>query len=149
MNLLSLVRNTQCQDTSNNDKVVRLAGGITEDKGNRRFVGESVRAHFSYKFDGIWQLGEEADAAVFGQVPGQVKVRDLNGDNKITADDRMILGKETPDWTAGLRNQFTYKNWDMSFFVYTRQGAMFSNAYLNGTMGDIGSEKQNHSSVFT
>ena len=133
--------------TSNNDKVVKLAGGITEDKGNRRFVGESVRAHFSYKFDGIWQLGEEADAAVFGQVPGQIKVRDLNGDNKITADDRMILGKETPDWTAGLRNQFTYKNWDMSFFVYTRQGAMFSNAYLNGTMGDIGSEKQNHSSA--
>jgi TonB-linked SusC/RagA family outer membrane protein len=132
--------------TSNNDKVIKLAGGITEDKGNRRFVGESVRAHFSYKFDGIWQLGEEADAAVYGQVPGQIKVRDLNGDNKITADDRMILGKETPDWTAGLRNQFTYKNWDMSLFVYTRQGAMFSNAYLTGTMGDISSEKQNHSS---
>ena len=133
--------------TSNNDKVVRLAGGITEDKGNRRFVGESVRAHFSYKFDGIWQLGEEADAAVYGQVPGQVKVRDLNGDNKITADDRMIIGKETPDWTAGLRNQFTYKNWDMSFFVYTRQGAMFSNAYLDGTMGQISNEKNNHSSA--
>ena len=133
--------------TSNNDKVVKLAGGITEDKGNRRFVGESVRAHFSYKFDGIWQLGEEAEAAVFGQVPGQIKVRDLNGDDKITADDRMILGKETPDWTAGLRNQFTYKNWDMSFFVYTRQGAMFSNAFLMGTMGDVSSEKQNHSSA--
>ena len=59
----------------------------------------------------------------------------------------MILGKETPDWTAGLRNQFTYKNWDMSLFVYTRQGAMFSNAFLMGTMGDVSSEKQNHSSA--
>ena len=132
--------------TSNNDKVVKLAGGLTEDIGNRRFVGESVRAHYSYKFDGIWQLGEEADAAVFGQVPGQVKVRDLNGDNKINADDRMILGSETPDWTAGLRNQFSYKNFDFSFFMFTRRGAMFSNAYLNGTMGKITDHKTNHTS---
>ena len=132
--------------TSNNDKVVKLAGGLTEDIGNRRFVGESVRPHYSYKFDGIWQLGEEAEAAVFGQIPGQVKVRDINDDGKINASDRMILGKETPDWTAGLRNQLNYKNWDMSFFIYTRQGQMFSNAYLMGTMGDISSERYNSSS---
>ena len=118
---------------------------MTEDIGNRRFVGESVRPHYSYKFDGIWQLGEEADAAVFGQIPGQVKVRDINGDGKINADDRMILGKETPDWTAGLRNQLTYKNWDMSFFVYTRQGQMFSNAFLMASTGDISSERYNSS----
>jgi len=132
--------------TSNNDKVVRLAGGLTEDVGNRRFVGESVRAHYSYKFDGIWQLGEEAEAAVYKQVPGQIKVRDLNDDDKINSEDRMILGSETPDWTAGLRNQLNYKNFDFSFFMYTRQGAMFSNAYLMGTMGDVSSEKQNASS---
>ena len=58
----------------------------------------------------------------------------------------MILGSETPDWTAGLRNQLNYKNFDFSFFMYTRQGAMFSNAYLMGTMGDVSSEKQNASS---
>ena len=132
--------------TSNRDKVVKLAGGLTQDIGNGRFVGESVRAHYSYKFDGIWQLGEEAAAAVFGQVPGQVKVRDLDDDGKITLDDRMILGSETPDFTAGLRNQLSYKNFDLSFFMFTRQGAMFSNQYLMGTMGDITSEKTNHTS---
>jgi TonB-linked SusC/RagA family outer membrane protein len=131
--------------TANDDKVVKLAGGITEDIGNRRFVGESVRAHYSYKFEGIWQLGEEAEAAVFGQVPGQVKVADIDDSKTITSDDRTILGKETPDWTAGLRNQINYKNWDLSFFVYTRQGLMYSNAFLNGTFGDIASDRYNRS----
>ena len=131
--------------TANDDKVVKLAGGITEDIGNGRFVGESVRALYSYKFEGIWQLGQEAAAAEFGQEPGQIRVRDLNGDKKINSDDRMIVGKGTPDWTAGLRNQLNYKNWDLSFFVYTRQGAMYSNAFLNATYGDIASDRYNRS----
>ena len=131
--------------TANDDKVVKLAGGLTEDVGNARFVGESVRAYYTYKFEGIWQLGQEAAAAEFGQVPGQVRIRDLNGDKKINSEDRMIVGKGTPDWTAGLRNQLTYKNWDLSFFVYTRQGLMYSNAFLNGTFGDIASDRYNRS----
>ncbi len=132
--------------TANDDKVVKLAGGLTEDIGNARFVGESVKAYYTYMFEGIWQLGQEAQAAEFGQVPGQIRIRDLNGDKKINSDDRMIVGKGTPDWTAGLRNQFNYKNWDLSFFVYTRQGQMYSNAFLNGTYGDIASDRYNRSS---
>ena len=132
--------------TANDDKVVKLAGGITEDKGNKRFVGESVRALYSYKFEGIWQTDEVTEAAVFGQIPGQIKVKDVNGDDKINSDDRTIVGKGTPDWTAGLRNQISYKNWDMSFFMYTRQGLMYSNAYLNATFGDIASDRYNRSS---
>jgi TonB-linked SusC/RagA family outer membrane protein len=131
--------------TANDDKVVRLAGGLTEDIGNGRFVGESVRAYYTYKFEGIWQLGQEAEAAEFGQEPGQIRIRDLNDDKKINSDDRMIVGKGTPDWTAGLRNQLNYKNWDMSFFVYTRRGQMYSNAFLNATYGDIASDLYNRS----
>ena len=67
--------------TANKDKVVKLAGGITEDKGNGRFVGESVRAlYYTYKFEGIWQTDEATEAAVYGQIPGQVKVADVNDD---------------------------------------------------------------------
>ncbi|MDA0936946.1 MAG: SusC/RagA family TonB-linked outer membrane protein, partial [Bacteroidetes bacterium] len=131
--------------TSNNDKVVKLPGGLLEDKGNKRFVGESVKAQYSYKFLGIWQLGEEAAAAEYGQLPGQVKIMDLNNDKVINSDDRMILGKQTPDWTAGLRNQMNYKNWDLSFFIYTRQGLMYSNQFLLGTMGEVNSDRYNRS----
>jgi len=132
--------------TANKDKVIKLAGGITEDKGNGRFVGESVRAYYTYKFEGIWQTDEATEAAVYGQVPGQVKLADLNDDDKINSDDRTIVGKGTPDWTAGLRNQISYKNWDMSFFMYTRRGLMYSNNYLNATYGEINSDRYNRSS---
>ena len=132
--------------SANKDEVVKLAGGVTEDKGNGRFVGESVRAYYTYKFEGIWQTDETTEAAVYGQIPGQIKVTDVNEDGQINSDDRMIVGKGTPDWTAGLRNQISYKNWDMSFFMYTRKGLMYSNAYLNATYGDISSDRYNRSS---
>ncbi|MFT6810773.1 MAG: TonB-linked SusC/RagA family outer membrane protein, partial [Saprospiraceae bacterium] len=132
--------------TKNNDKVTKLAGGITEDIGNLRFVGESVFPFYSWEFDGIWQLDQAAEAAEFDQVPGQVRLVDLDNDGEITDADRKIVGKGTPDFIAGLRNKISYKNVDFSFFVYTRQGLMYNNQYLRGTFGDVGSDRYNRSS---
>jgi hypothetical protein len=42
--------------------------------------------------------------------------------------DRKILGTSRPDWVAGITNSFTYKNWDLSFFVYARIGNMYYGA---------------------
>lgn len=131
--------------TRNKDEVTKLAGGILQDIGNNRFVGESVRPHFTYKFDGIWQLDEAAQAAEYGQTPGHVRLVDLNEDGEITPDDRMIVGKETPDLLLGLRNKINYKNFDFSFFIYTRRGQMINNQYLRATYGDIGSDRYNRS----
>jgi hypothetical protein len=36
-----------------------------------RPTGKPVR---NYKLDGVWQIGEEADAAVFSRRPGDLKV---------------------------------------------------------------------------
>jgi hypothetical protein len=38
---------------------------------------------------------------------------------------------------------FYYKNWDLSFFIYTRQGVQFRNAMLSGTFGELGSSRYN------
>lgn len=150
LNTVNMVRsnfkwNTTITVTHNNDKVVKLAGGITEDIGNLRFVGESVKPVYSWVFDGIWQLDEADEAAIFKQKPGEVKLVDLNGDGAITADDRKILGSETPDLLLGIRNQVLYKNIDFSFFVYTRQGVMYDNQFLRGTFGEINSDRYNRS----
>jgi hypothetical protein len=45
---------------------------------------------------------------------------------------------------AGMNNTFTYKNWDLSCFIYTRQGVLFRNSLLQGTMGELGSNRYNH-----
>lgn len=132
--------------TSNQDKVVKLADGQTEDVGNLRFVGESVKPIYSWEFDGIWQTSEADIAESFGQEPGHVKLVDHDGDGQITPDDRVILGSQAPSLLMGIRNQVNYKNFDLSFFVYTRQGVMYYNSFLAGTFGDLASDRYNRSS---
>lgn len=134
--------------SKNHNEILELYGGtITRDIANRLFVGESLRSNYYYEFDGIWQLDEAEEAETFGQVPGSIKVVDQNGDGKISSsadeDDRIVLGNELPDWMAGITNVFNYKQWDLSFFIYTRQGVQFRNAMLSGTFGELGSSRYN------
>ncbi len=50
--------------------------------------------------------------------PGMLKWKDLNGDGTITPDgDRQVIGNANPDFTGGWSNQFTYKSFDLSFFM--------------------------------
>ncbi|MCO5235963.1 MAG: TonB-dependent receptor [Chitinophagaceae bacterium] len=135
----------------NNNKILQLYGGDnTEDKGNKWFVGYSLKSNYYYQFDGIWQLDEADEAAVYGQVPGSVKVVDQNKDQKImTSDDeakedRVVLGTELPKFTLGMTNRFSYRDWDLSFFIYYRNGTQFKNSMLAGTFGDYGNNRYNH-----
>jgi TonB-dependent starch-binding outer membrane protein SusC len=134
--------------SKNHNEILELYGGtITQDIANKLFVGKSLKSNYYYEFDGIWQLDEVEQAKTYGQVPGSIKVVDQNGDGKITssadADDRIVLGNELPDWIAGITNVFYYKNWDFSFFIYTRQGVQYRNAMLSGTFGELGSSRYN------
>jgi hypothetical protein len=134
--------------STNHNEILELYGGtVTQDIANSLFVGESLKSHYYYEFDGIWQLDEADEAAVYKQVPGSVKVVDQNNDDKISSgtneDDRIVLGNELPKWMAGINNTLNYKNWDFSVFVYTRQGVMFRNSLLSGTMGELGSNRYN------
>jgi TonB-linked SusC/RagA family outer membrane protein len=141
----------------NDNEVVELYDGLTQDIGNNRFVGESTKPIYSYEFGGIWQLGEETEAESFGQSPGGVKVidqltEDTDGDGVndaadgvINADDRIIIGSQIPRWIMGIKNTFNYKQFDLSCLVYTRQGVMFENNYMKGTFGDLAGDRYNRS----
>ncbi|MGY5353349.1 SusC/RagA family TonB-linked outer membrane protein [Wenyingzhuangia sp. IMCC45467] len=94
-------------------------------------VGESIGSIYDYEFDGIWQLDEEAEAASYGQRPGQVKVKDLNNDGQITPDDRKVIGQVTPKWTGGITNTFDYKDFDFSFMVNISQGNKIMSNFHN------------------
>ena len=45
---------------------------------------------------------------------------DINNDGKIDGNDRSIVGKSRPRWSGGWRNTFTYKEWELSCFIYAR-----------------------------
>jgi len=62
---------------------------------------------------------------------GKARVKDLNGDGAITADDRMVLGSQLPLWIGGMVNELSYKNWSFSFFINTAQGVKRSNGWYN------------------
>ena len=57
---------------------------------------------------------------------GNPKYNDFTAEKAYTpnADDRQILGHNSPDWSLGFQNTFTYKNFDLSIYMYTRQGQM-------------------------
>ena len=40
----------------------------------------------------------------------------------ISGDDYQVLGHRNPDWTMGFKNTFTYKNFDLSIYLYWRWG---------------------------
>lgn len=66
-------------------------------------VGEPINSFYGWVYDGM------AD--------GQPKYRDLNGDGSVTQADRTIIGNAQPDFTGGLTNSFTFRNFELSVFV--------------------------------
>ncbi|UXX79855.1 TonB-dependent receptor [Reichenbachiella carrageenanivorans] len=73
--------------------------------------------------------------------PGQVKYKDIDGDGKLTNDDRGIIGRAQPDFVWSLNNTVTYKKFDFSFFFYGEHGRDMANltywrlSFLEGNTG--------------
>ncbi|MEK6479714.1 TonB-dependent receptor [Catalinimonas sp. 4WD22] len=125
---------------SNNEEIVELFEGQSDDVGNRWFIGEPINVFYSFKQNGIWQSDEATEAEEQGQFPGDIRIADVNGrdengeltdqpDGVINSDDRTILGSDVPDWSGGMTNRFSYKGFDLSFLVYARQGQWLRSDY--------------------
>ncbi|TLV04115.1 TonB-dependent receptor [Dyadobacter luticola] len=106
----------------NNEAIVSLYNGKVDDTGNKWFIGKPLNSFFDYKKLGIWQTNEADAAKSYGFSVGQVKLQDTDGDGKITANDRVILGSDIPKWQGGITNRFSYKGVDLSFFIFARVG---------------------------
>ena len=88
-------------------------GGVTINR-----VGEPISALYGYRTDGVITTQAEADKyKAMGQGNakiGRLKYRDLDGDGKITGDDRDILGSYIPKLTAGLTLSASWKGFDFN-----------------------------------
>jgi TonB-linked SusC/RagA family outer membrane protein len=109
---------------TNTEKIVSLANGKVDDIAAARFIGQPLSVFYDLKKAGIWQTNELDIATSFGDKPGEIKIEDFNGDGRINADDRQILGSAVPDFILGLTNRFNFSNFDFSFFIFARVGQM-------------------------
>ncbi len=124
--------NTTLTFTHNRERIVSLVTEGIDDIGNGWFVGKPISVFYDYEKLGIWQTAEEGEAAVFGQKPGDIKVKDQNGDGKIDAvNDRVVLaGENRPNWFGGLNNKLSYKGFDLSVYLFARWGQTINPSFL-------------------
>jgi TonB-linked SusC/RagA family outer membrane protein len=80
--------------------------------------GEAVGVFWGFEYQGVYQGGDlPAGTAIFdGAEAGDQLFTDIDGNGEITTDDQKIIGDPNPGWTAGITNNFTYKNFDLNIF---------------------------------
>lgn len=132
------------------DNVLDASGNVTgtkerDDISNSWFIGQPISSIWNYRVTGIWQTNEVEEAKKYGQRPGDPKVaNNYTADDKINADgsitpvynnkDKEFLGQKEPPVMVSLRNDFSYRNFNFSFNMYSYWGHKSLNgAYLNQT----------------
>lgn len=82
-------------------------------------VGQPLSNYKGYIFDGVYNNTTQVNNSVHyaGAAPGDPIIRDVNGDKKIDASDRTILGNSQPNFTAGIINTLSYKGVEFSFML--------------------------------
>ena len=103
-----------------------LDWGISQfsDGGTRAQNGQPFPFFYGYKTAGVFQTVDEvnayknADGTLIqpNAVPGDLRFVDVNGDGKISSDDRTNIGNGTPKWTFGLNLNAEYKGFDVNVF---------------------------------
>lgn len=127
--------------TSNQEKITKLVNGKDIIDGSNPetaslLLGHPIHSFYNYVKQGIWQNGEASKAGglVFGTTPfkpGDIKLKDINGDNKISPDsDRVSIGSQVPKWSIGFQNTFNYKNFDLTVLMVMRWGQMINDLVL-------------------
>jgi TonB-linked SusC/RagA family outer membrane protein len=135
----------------NENEITALQSGSKSDVGNLWFVGKPInlcvpvqgslttcrdagdsqrRIFYDYRWLGVWQYKDSvamkalnANGSTFKF--GDPRVADVNGDGKITPDDRTFLGDSYPAWTGSLYNRFTWKGFDISGLITAKWDYLF------------------------
>ena len=110
----------------NRNKLVTLTGQDLNNDGKEddqiasgMFIGQPLNSIYGYVQDGIVQQGDDKYKAMEGAsaIDGSVKYKDVNGDGKITADDRQILGSPQENFRLNFSNTVSYKNFELYVMI--------------------------------
>lgn len=122
--------------THSKDELKKLADGMDKNVTGQTalIVGQPLSIYYDYETTGCWGVGEyeqylaahpnfKAPINNYG-TPGTMKITDVNGDDQINEDDKIIY-QRSPKHIIGLTNTFTYKDWALSVQAMARLGGYF------------------------
>lgn len=143
---LSFIKNTLVSLQDGTDYIARKSGfnsNFTQDD-YISYVGSSLGDMYGYVFDGVYQYSDfnmlpdgtlqlkdgvvDLSPRGYAPVPGMTKYKDINGDGKITPDDRTSIGNGYPDVYGGITNRFQFYGVDFSFLLQFSAGNDVYNA---------------------
>jgi TonB-linked SusC/RagA family outer membrane protein len=132
------------------EEIVTLANGKQDMVDSGWLIGQSISIYYGYDNQGLWQESDAEEMAKFNQngykfQAGMVRPKDQNGDYKIGAEDRVVLGNQNPRWTLGWSNTFNYKGLELTVELYGRMGYMIS----TGGEGQMGMYQQREIDYWT
>lgn len=105
-----------------NSTITKLGNGNETFDG--RFiqkVGESIGSFYGWEADGLFVDAADVANHAFQSAttkPGDIKYKDINGDNKVDAADRKIIGNNIPWLNYGFNFNASYKGFDFSVLTY-------------------------------
>jgi len=121
--------------STNKNEVLALANGQNQIiTGENNFsitkVGGSIGEMYGYNIIGIYKTQQEItnSAHITGTIVGDYIMEDLNGDGKIDVNDKRSFGSGVPKYILGFNNNFRYKNFELSFSLYSEIGKKIYNA---------------------
>lgn len=126
-------------------------------------VGQPLGIMYGYKSDGRYEIsdfdyaggvytlktGVPDGTTVVGKMqPGAMKLKDIDGDGKINANDQTIIGNANPKTTGGMvlnANAYGFDlsaafNWSIGNDVYNANKVEFASSIPNGQYRNLGSE---------
>ena len=118
-------------------------GEYIDDEANGWYIGEPINNKLEYEFDGIWQVDDDYTmyddpAQAESTHPGDIRVKDLDGDGLITEDGDRKFYYSDPNWMGSVNTKVKYKNFEFSMDLYLVDGVEKSNSFL-GNMNYGGS----------
>ena len=141
----------------NRNKLAKLYGDDIDGDGredddinNSLFIGKSLGAIYGYNDIGIVQEDDLDYIQNNGAKPGDVKFQDLDGDEIITPEDRMILGYSKENFRMSFGNTFRYKQFELYVLfsgIFGGNGYFLKNnrkAYLTAESGTNLNNMLNH-----
>lgn len=129
--------NAQFTGSYNENEIKDIYGDQKSDTLNQWFVGRPINVNYHFIFDGVYQLNDDLENTPQGEVEaGWAKIKDLNDDGTINADDYAVQGQTDPDFIFGLGNTFSYKGISLYVFLQGMTGATRRNDFLRDNVFD-------------